>query len=462
MQHQKIGWLGGLLLFAALPCSADLYTAAVSYDKGDFAGAFQQYKEMAETGEPRAQYNLAAMYVNGKGVTASNVYAHAWASLSAQSGDAKGAELAAELEPQLTPNSLKLSAEIQAQYSTETLNARLLPRILNNKNYEGHDPVKRVSGPPVHASDYPLEYLNRGIEGHVYVEFTIPPDGHPRLPRILYAIPGPGFDRMVIDNVMHSTYLPARINGVPVTTSTSMFFVFKVGGAVIEQYGDLKDRVAATKAKAEAGDPFSQMLYGMMLAGLPQLNASYDKALPWFLRAAQSGAPYAQYQIGTALLNGHGCQCDNTKGEIWLQKAARADQPDAQVSLAEYLLRGEPTAESTAGALQWLERAAKKNDSAGMLLLAAVLAASPDPHTRDPARALSLADALEREHKNNPLYWEIRAAALAAKGDFTGADKSQTHGIDAAAQLGWNLDDMKTREALYASRQTWTGNLLTL
>jgi hypothetical protein len=71
-----------------------------------------------------------------------------------------------------------------------------------------------------------------------------------------------------------------------------------------------------------------------------------------------------------------------------------------------------------------------------------------------------MADALE--HKNDPLYWEIRAAALAAKGDFKGADKSQSHGIDAAAQLGWNLDDMKTREARYATRQTWTGNLLTL
>jgi TPR repeat protein len=62
--------------------------------------------------------------------------------------------------------------------------------------------------------------------------------------------------------------------------------------------------------KAEAGDPAAQMLYGMMLAGLPQLKQTYDKALPWFLKAAQAGAPYAQYQIGTGLLSGRGCQCD--------------------------------------------------------------------------------------------------------------------------------------------------------
>ena len=460
MQHNRTAWLSALLLFAALPCSADLYTAGVSYDKGDFSGAFQQYKEMAETGEPRAQYNLAALYFNGKGVTASKVYAHAWASLSAQGGDAKGAELAAILEPELTPNSLKFSAEIQAQYSTEALNARLLPRMLNNKNFENHEPVKLLKSGP--SPDYPDEYRRRGLEGDVYVEFTVPPDGHPRLPRILYALPGPSFDRIVIDNVMHSTYLPARINGVPMTTSKSIFYRSRIDGATIEEYGDLKDRAAAAKAKAEAGDPSSQMLYGMMLAGLPQLNASYDKALPWFLRAAQSGSPYAQYQIGTALLSGHGCQCDSTKGEIWLQKAARAGEPEAQVSLAEYLLRDKPSTESTAGALQWLERAAQQKDGAGMLLLAALLAASPDAHTRDPARALNLTGSLEHDHKNDPTFWEIRAAALAAKGDFKGADKNQLHGIDEATRLGWNLDDMKTRQAQYASRQTWTGNLLTL
>jgi TPR repeat protein len=41
------------------------------------------------------------------------------------------------------------------------------------------------------------------------------------------------------------------------------------------------------------------MLYGMMIAGLPQLHQTYSQALPWFLKAAQAGAPYAQYQIGT-------------------------------------------------------------------------------------------------------------------------------------------------------------------
>ena len=355
---------------------------------------------------------------------------------------------------------MKLSAEIQAQFSAETLNARLLPRMLNNKNYENHDPVRSLKNPPL--PDYPEEFRRRGIEGEVYVEFTVPPDGHPRLPRILYSLPGSGFDSIVIDHTMHRTFLPARINGEPVTTSTSQFYRFSISGAFIEEYGTLKDRVAAAKAKAEAGDPSSQMLYGMMLAGLPQLNASYDKALPWFLRAAQSGSPYAQYQIGTALLSGHGCQCDNVKGEIWLQKAARAGEAEAQVSLAEYLLRDKPTAESTAGALQWLERAAQQKDRAGMFLLAAVLAASPDARTRDPARALTLADALERDHKKDPMFWEIRAAALAAKGDFKGADKSQLRGIEEASELGWNLDDMKTRQAQYASRQTWTGNLLTL
>jgi TPR repeat protein len=167
--------------------------------------------------------------------------------------------------------------------------------------------------------------------------------------------------------------------------------------------------------KAAAGDPQAQMLYGMMIAGLPQLKRTYDQALPWFLRAAQAGAPNAQYQVGTGLLQGRGCQCDTGKGEIWLQKAAQADQPDTQVSLAEYMLKGEPTQESVNGAVVWLERGAKQGNAAAKLLLSGILAATPIREIRDPPRALTLADSLEHDYKIDPSFWEIRGSECVAR-----------------------------------------------
>jgi TonB family protein len=326
---------------------------------------------------------------------------------------------------------MRLSSETQAQFSQAALDKRLMPVIRQGREFVDRDPVR--SSKPFMPS-YPPGAQHLGVQGEVYVEFIVAPDGHPRIPRILYAVPAGYFEDTVRDSVMRSVYLPARINGQPIATPVSIFYYFKMAAAIGE-YGNLEQRVKATEAKAEAGDPSAQMLYGMMIAGLPQLNKTYNQALPWFLKAAQAGSPYAQYQIGTGLLLGRGCQCDAAKGEVWLEKAAQSDQPDAQVSLAEYLLREQATKESIAGAMIWLERAVKIGNNSAKLMLASILAATPSAHDRDPARALALTDNIEREFKHDPSLWEIRAAAKASQGNFTAAAKDQAHAITEARQL---------------------------
>jgi hypothetical protein len=434
---------------------ADLYSAELAYQKKDFPKAFEEFKELAELGQPRAQYDLAAMYARGEGAQMSFTYAHAWASLAAANGEAAATALAATLAPQLTATSLKISADIQAQFGQAALDARLLPHVLQGREYEDRDPV-RASKP--YIPSYPSLARSKGTQGEVYVEFTVAPDGHPRTPRILYAVPQGYFEASVRESVMRSTYLPARIHGQAVAATVSTFYNFRLTGVSIREYPRLEERVQQTKLKAQAGDPSAQMLYAMMIAGLPQLNQTYDQALPWFLKAAQSGARYAQYQVGLGLLNGRGCHCDTSKGEIWLEKAAQADEAEAQVSLAEYLLKDQSKRDAVGGALVWLERAAKQGDDSAKYRLAAVLAAYPT--NRDPARALALVDGLERDYKEDPTFWEIRAAANASNGDYRAATKAQSQAIVQAKFLGWDLTKLAEREARYESHQAWSGNLL--
>lgn len=452
-------WIAALIAsgacFFAVPSWADMYSAEVAYEKKNFAKAFEEFKELAELGQPRAQYDLAVMYARGEGVASSFTYAHAWASLAGANGNAAGTALADNLAPRLTPTSLKISADLQAEYSQSTLDARLFPQVLQGKEYEHRDPV-RASRPFVPS--YPRAAQSKGVQGEVYVEFIVAPDGHPRVPRILYAVPEGYFEATVRDSVMRSSYQPATVDGRAVAALVSMFYRFEMSGVSIEQYGNLEQRVRQTKSKAEAGDPSAQMLYAMMVAGLPQLNQTYDQALPWFLKAAQSGAPYAQYQVGLGLLNGRGCHCDTSKGEVWLKKAAQADQADAQVSLAEYLLKDQANHDAVSGALVWLERAAKQGNASAKFQLAAVLAAYPT--NRDPKRALALADSLESDYKSDPTLWEIRAAANASSGDYKAATRSQIHAIAQAKQLGWDLTQLAQRESAYQSGQAWSGNLL--
>ncbi|MEP6885233.1 MAG: TonB family protein [Gammaproteobacteria bacterium] len=436
---------------------ADLYSASVAYHKEDYAAAFKEFKDLAELGQPTAQFNLAVMYAKGQGTAVSNTYAHAWASLAQSNGQPKAGDLVAELEPQLTPASLRISTDIQMQFSAESLKSRLMPRYLNGREYADREPVRRVKA---FMPEYPADAQHSGVQGQVFVEFVVATDGHARLPRILYALPAGYFEAAVRDSVLRSTFLPARVNGMPIVTTISTFYNFDVPGVKLADYGDLGNRVKLTLEKAEKGDTAAQLLYAMMIAGLPQLRQTYDKAIPWFLKAAQAGSPYAQYQLGTGLLQGRGCECDAAKGDIWLEKAAQADQPDAQVTLAEHLLRDHPTPESVSAASVWLERAAKQGNSSAKLYLAALLSTNPQTQVHDPARALALADSVIRDLKGDPTSWEVHAAAYAARGDFKDAGKDEARAMKQAATLGWDLTPLQGRMERYSANQPWKGDLL--
>ena len=444
-------------LLAARSAWADLYSADAAYHKGDYQTAFEQYKDLAELGQPIAQFNLAVMYARGRGVMQNFTLAETWASVSAANGETRAKALADELRPQLTPNSLQLASQMQAQYSQSALAARLFPQFLNGRDYADRDPPRRVKA---YKPNYPVDANRDGVQGQVFVEFIVAPDGHARIPHILFALPPGYFENAVMEGVMRSDYLPARIRGQPIASSVSTLYNFKMRYVSIDDYGDLATRVREAKRKAEMGDPGAEMLYGMMIAGLPQLNQTYDQAMPWFLKAAQAGAPYAQYQVGVGLLQGHGCHCDTAKGEIWLEKAAQADQPDAEVSLAEYLMKSHPDGHAVTAAMNWLERAVKQGNLYGKLRLSAILAASPTAGVRNSSRALALADELKGQYDHDPSLWEIRAAAYASRGDYKAAANAESKAISLATRLGWDLTALGQRQSLYASGKARTGDLL--
>jgi len=92
--------------------------------------------------------------------------------------------------------------------------------------------------------------------------------------------------------------------------------------------------------------------------------------------------------------------------------------------------------------------------------LSSVLAANPFQAIRDPARALSLTEALQRTYKEDPSLWEIRAAAFASRDDYGAAIKAQTQALNEATRLGWDLQPLQQRASLYAAHQPWRGDLL--
>ena len=226
------------------------------------------------------------------------------------------------------------------------------------------------------------------------------------------------------------------------------------------EYPRLQGYVNQTRSQAEAGDPQAQIVYGMLLVGLPQLNTPRDRALPWFLKAAQGGVPSAQYQVGFSLLKGWGCNCEENKGLDWLRRAAQQGQPDAEVTLAMYALKGNPDEERSKQAKLWLEQAAASGSHDGKLYLAALLTTAPEANGGDPKRALTLLDEVFRGVKDDPTAYEIRAAAQASAGDLKSATHSEREAMKMAQKLKWDVTPLNERLAAYTSGQSWRGSLL--
>lgn len=449
-----------LLSTAALlaqPARADLASAAAAYQRGDYAKAFQQFSELAQLGQPTAQYNLAVMYTRGEGTRQSDIYAYAWASLAGANGMEKARELAERLRPRLAPGSEKIAADIEAQYGNAMLDARLNPRLVESEAAAERDERSRCRLIKVDMPDYPVDARDRRIEGEVYVEFSVMPDGRSRIPRIIYAIPSGFFEGTVRRALLRTEFTPTPADQPP--RRCTLFYRFVLNGVSIGETPLLQAFVNKTKAQAQAGDPQAQMLYGMLLAGLPELHKPRSQALPWFLKAAQAGEPVAQFQVGYSLLKGWGCDCEVNKGLDWLRRAAQAGQPDAEVVLAMYALRGEPDEERSRQAKLWLEQAAASGNHDGKLYLAALLAASPG-EGRDPRRALTLLDDVFRGVDDDPTAYEIRAAAQANAGEFHDAVKSEEKALAKARSLKWDEAPLKARLAHYTANQPWYGSLL--
>jgi uncharacterized protein len=72
--------------------SANFQKGWDAYDKGDFETAFNEWRPLAEGGEPSAQFNLGLMYEEGQGVPQSYGIAAKWYKLAAEQGD-DGAQL---------------------------------------------------------------------------------------------------------------------------------------------------------------------------------------------------------------------------------------------------------------------------------------------------------------------------------------------------------------------------------
>ena len=467
------------VLGAAPPVHADIVSAFQDYKKGDYPHAFQEFLALAELGQPLAQFDVASMYEAGQGTQANEVAAYAWATLAAANGEARGKQLADEIRPHLAPASEQAAAAVVAAYTDAALQQTLLPDLSDGPPVTAPDPALDCGGrKALKMWDEPAAHRVH-VQGTIFVEFTLMPDGSATFPRIIEAVPAGVFETVVREMVLRSKF-SREPGSAPVQCMLPYNFLFvdqRIGGArdTMEDFeAELGYRTDLVKL-AESGAPNAQLVYGLLLDGPFKEEVDTQEGskkgrnagLSWLIKAAQAGEPAAQSKVAYSLLEGDGCRRDEVKGLKWLRTAAEQNEPNADITLAMRLLRGNPSVAQVTEAKGWLERAAALPEDDGIpnssqdarLLLAAVLAATPEASLRDPSRALQL---LKDVHDvdADPTPSDIRAAAQAAEGDYSDAVRSEQAALSSAGQLGWDLSPLQQRLSLYESGKPWFGSLV--
>lgn len=441
---------------------ADLYSASAEYHKGDYAQALSDYLTLAKLGQPQAQFNVAVMYKMGRGIAASDIHAYAWAMLAAQNGQAGAKELADKIRPQLAPGSEQIAGWFTAPYTPAALNEGLLPDALlptSDAAAEQRKWVKECHPVSAYPWVYPEEARDKGMEGNVFIAYTLMPDGRARLPRAILDVPEGVFGAAARKAVLKDGFAPLPAGSEPIQCVAYYRFVMTKGTSAFD-YPGLNAYVGKVRRSAQAGDPGAQLTYGMLLVGLPQLGKTSNAGLPWFVRAAQAGIPLAQFEVGYSLLVGIACARDPVKALKWLHMAADQHDANAEVTLAMGAMKGSPGFGEIAQAKGWLEQAAAQGNQDGELYLSALLAAAPDSGLRQPQRALGMLQKISHYVADDPTALEVRAAAQAAGGDVPDAVKSEEQAIAKAHYMGWDLSPLRARLAVYQAGKPWYGDLL--
>lgn len=104
--------------------------------------------------------------------------------------------------------------------------------------------------------------------------------------------------------------------------------------------------------------------------GVPR---DYDRAIAWYLRAAERGNIKAQNNLRIMYSKGIGTERDPYKAALWSIKAAEGGHVESQVSLGQQYLKGNGVTKDLAKAYAWLVIAHKNGDQHWLNIISRLL-----------------------------------------------------------------------------------------
>lgn len=458
------GLLVGALLLGPT-AAADLARATMLYNQKDLVAARIAFQEVAELGEPRAQYMLGAMLVRGEGGAADAAAGAGWLRAAAENGHS-GAQMKfdalLDMAADFTPEQHSTMMDVMQRYGVNGLAQHVIPGPADLKGCPGYrqpEPYQSVRG------IYPDAARRYRQDAAVLLRLVVGRNGVPREPEVLAVFPSgvPGSDERqfvvaAVQAALASRFIAATRNGVPVeaTAISRVHFKITTGGHLWDEPG-----VRALRERVQAQNPTAEFIFASAAStDAQEFKVTQAKADEIMVKAAQGGHPRAQYWIAQKLNPASAACGRREKAELWLRAAVRNGEPAAQVAYARALLAGEPAPAVQAEARRLLEAVARSGSTFAARHAVAVLATTPFEAVRDPAIALATAKKLDAgDYADDPQTWEALAAAYAANGRFAEAVHEEQRAIKLADWYRWNTTAMRQRLESYRAKHAWTGDI---
>ena len=161
----------------------------------------------------------------------------------------------------------------------------------------------------------------------------------------------------------------------------------------------------------------------------------------------------AQYLLGKSLVYGEGCIADKTKGIEWLIRSASSGQRYSKELLG--IVAAENTDHDSHIKAKRFFSELEEMSTYPKLRYAWLLATSSYKDISDPELAIDLVESIKENEFNDPVtIYEIKAAAYAAKGNFSKAISNQEDALDEAEDRNIDLSDLLKNLDLYKSNKS--------
>ncbi len=382
------------LLFTSInDVKADILSATLAYNQGEYQTAYQEFQRLSLLGNKDAIYNVGVMFLYGQGVEKNLTHAYAWFLLAADFGLDEARSAARLIEQEFDDPSILTATYqlLQQGFSFADFSKTLLP-IFNEKQYS-----PKTEQPPLRLhsvnAKYPKAAYEKGLEGWVWLEFDVDELGTVKDVDIIDAFPSNTFNRAIYNAVRRWRYQPYQIDGqVKPYSSRSLLYHFttfkgkRYDASFSRQKRDYHKKINQLIESAEQGNALVQYYIANWLE-TDEHNATRLLRFHWqnptasselLFSSAINGYPNSQYRLGANLLRGEYTDTDRKKGLKWILYAAQSGFVFAQYRLARELLDKRYVEYDPAKAKKWLVTAAKQGHFRAIRDLLALLIETGD------------------------------------------------------------------------------------